>query len=223
MKKSIFAAALILTALPAQAQIPAPAAAPVPVVAPATAVPDMSAPAAAVAPAAPTSDWTQYKSPYAGEQNSLANPNRTNAEISAWTQKAVASALSFSPEDINQKIAEAKKLFVASGWTEYAAYVKQAQLVERVRNQKLNLATIMNGDVNVIGADVVGGTYHWLVRAPVMVTFFTVDAVTKEQKPAGTGKFTLTLQIGRVDKNLGDNGIAIEGWKIEAIAPTPGQ
>lgn len=220
MKKHLFVLILALSASAAAAQVPAPAStpdSPPPAIAPQEPA-TITAPQAA-APAPVNNDWMTYHNPYSGEQNDLANPNRTNAEISAWTQTAVASALSFGPEDVNEKVTAAKKMFVASGWTDYASYVKQAQLMERVRQQNLTLSTILNGDAVILNSEAVEKRYRWLVRVPVMMTFISKDVVTKEQKPVGTGKFTLTLQIGRVDKNLGDDGIAIESWKLEAVQP----
>lgn len=209
MKKILILAAFVFCATPVMAQgLPAPA----------TPMP----PAADSAPAAPVpnNDWMTYKNPYVGEQNDLSNPNRTDAEISAWTQKAIASALSFGPADVNAKITDAKKMFVERGWAEYAAYVKQAQLLERVRQQNMTLSTILNGEAVVIAKEAVAGSYHWLVRAPVLMTFMRPNATAVGgQEPAGTGKFTLTLQIGRADKKLGDDGIVIESWKIEAVQP----
>ena len=169
---------------------------------------DTAAPAAA-----PSDDWTKYHNPYAGEQNNLANPNKTADEIAAWAQKAVADALSFTPEDMDQKVAAAKKMFVEQGWAEYAAYVREAQLIERVRNQQMSMNTILNGDAVILGGDAVAGAYRWLVRAPVMITFLRKDA-TGEDKPAGTGSFLLTLQVARVDNGQGVDGIAIESWKV---------
>lgn len=231
MKKYLLLAALVLNASAAGAQSPAPIPAPAAVPAqtqpaPVQDVPIQNAPAAMpgsadplAAPAAataPNNDWMTYRNPYAGEQNNLTNPNRTPAEIQAWTQKAVASALSFGPDDFTPKLTDAKKLFVTKGWAEYAEYVKQAQLMERVRNQGMTLSTILNGDAAIVASEAVAGAYRWLLRAPVMMTFLKKDAATGQLKPVGTGRFTLTLQLGRVAKDQGDEGIAIESWKIES-------
>lgn len=224
MKKYLLLAAFVLNTSAAGAQMPAPVAAPaaVPIQAQPAPVQD-TAPAVVPAPASPTTaapavnnDWMTYRNPYAGEQNDLTNPNRTPAEIQAWTQKAVASALSFGPDDFTPKLNDANKMFMPRGWTEYAEYVKQAQLMERVRSQGMTLSTILNGDAAIIASEPVAGAYRWLLRAPVMMTFLKKDAATAQLKPVGTGRFTLTLQIGRVAKDKGDEGIAIEGWKIES-------
>lgn len=227
MKKTLILAAFVFISTAVQAQgLPSPAAvtsAPAPaatVPAPLTPTATATVPTAVEAAPAVNNDWMTYKNPYEGEQNNLANPNRTDAEIAAWTQKAIASALSFGPSDVNEKITEAKKMFVDKGWAEYADYVKEAQLMERVRQQNMTLSTILNGEATIIAKDAVGGTYHWLVRAPVLMTFMKPDeTAVGKQSPAGTGKFTLTLQIGRADKKIGDDGIVIESWKIEAVQP----
>jgi hypothetical protein len=205
-------------------QAPAPSAVPtpstVPSGVPAPSAPSPSANNALLSPPVPQADdWTKYRSPYVGEQNNLANPNRTQAEITAWAQKAIATSLSFTPEDFSDRIGAAKKMFTTQGWGEYAAYLRQAQLVERVRDQKYTVSTILNGDAAIIAQDTVNGSYHWLVRTPIMITFFTKDAATGELKAGGNGHFTLTVQIGRVAKNQGDEGLAVESWKIEATEP----
>ncbi len=176
---------------------------------------DSVPPPPAAAPAAPAADWMQYQNHYAGEQNNLANPNKTTEEITGWAQKAVADALSFTPEDLDEKIKAAKNMFVERGWNEYAAYVRDAQLLDRVRTQKMSMSTILNGGAIIMGSEPIEGVYRWLVRAPVMITFLRKDAATGEQKPAGTGKFNLTLQILRVPQGQGDDGVAIESWKVD--------
>jgi hypothetical protein len=165
--------------------------------------------------ATPATDWMQYQNHYAGEQNNLANPNKTSEEITAWAQKAVADALSFTPEDLDEKIKAAKNMFIQRGWDEYAAYVRDAQLLDRVRTQKMSMNTILNGGAVIMGSEPINGVYRWLVRAPVMITFLRKEDATGMQKPAGTGKFNLTLQIMRVPQGQGESGIAIESWKVE--------
>jgi hypothetical protein len=180
--------------------------------------PEMPASAAAPAPAtaAPADDWMVYKNPYVGEQNNLANPNRTKEEVTAWVQKVVMDALTFSQEDVNEKISTAKTFFLQQGWQEYAGYIKETKLLEKIRSEDVAIKTIANGDSLVLGAEAIDGTFHWIIETPLLITFTKKDPVTQEENTVNTGLFKSTIMVSRVNLKSKEDGIAIKGWRIDS-------
>lgn len=201
----------------------------------------ISAGAAAQEAPPPKGDgWMEYKSPYVGEQNDLSNPHRTIEEVLIWAQQRATEALSFSSARENMIMADNAKLneiefqgeamddklrrikghFTTEGWREYVIYVKQSRLADMVRDKDYSVTTIVNGTATVVDSGTVAGAYHWLVKLPVMVTFIIRDEMGEPQ-PAPAADFELLMQVGRNKDSTDTDGIAIEGWKMNAKEPAP--
>lgn len=168
----------------------------------------------------PVPDWLKYKDPYGDEQANLTNPHRTNEEIVAWVQGMAAEAMSFDAMAFNEKLVQIKPKFTAQGWNEYAAWMRDSKIAELIRANSYNVSTVMSGDASILNKGAVGGSYHWLIDVPVVISFARKDATGKVESIPG-GRHRLTMQIGRVkpapqnDPNAPeDDGIAIESWKV---------
>lgn len=167
----------------------------------------------AAAPTEPVPEWLEYKNPYAGEQNNLANPHRTSEEITVWAQNAAAEVTAFMPEEFTPKLTEIKKMFTPQGWVEYATWMRDSQVADMVRTQNYSVSTIINGNVRIVNTGSVAGAYHWLIEMPVIVTFLHPDA-SGEQQPLNGGRFRLVIQLGRIAAEPDEDGLIIEGWKV---------
>jgi hypothetical protein len=212
---SLIAAALFCAA-PALAQTPPP---PAPMqVQPAPAqiqpAPAQAAPEAETAPA-PT-DWMTYKNPYVGEENDIGNPHRTPDEIATWAQQAATDVLSFTPADYKDKLNGFKKYFVPQGWQLYTAYLKDSNLLSMVTDQGYSVGTIVDSHPEIVNSGAVDGVYHWIVKAPVTISFFITDASGKI-KPGAAGKYNLFIDMARVAAG-GQDGVAISNWRVDNIA-----
>ena len=159
--------------------------------------------------------WMEYKNPYVSQHADISNPHRTTEEILVWSQKIVSSALNFEPDDFNARVTDLKKIFVGEGWNEYAGYLRESRLADMVRVDRLHVATIVNGDPMVVNKGPAGGNYHWVVSAPLLVTFMRQDLNTGEKSPVSGGNYRLTMQIGRTTPDAGDEGTVVESWRIE--------
>lgn len=185
---------------------------------------ELHMPADAVVPESAKPDWMKYQDSYTGEQNNLANPNRTNEEILAWVQEVATEALTFEPSNVDTKLRNQKAAFVPQGWQQYSQYLADTKLADLVRTQNYAVTTIVDGDPSVVNAAAAGGNYHWLVEAPLLMTFTKFDPVTGNSKPAGGGKFKLTMQLGRMSERpdaagtaAGKEGLGVESWKIQKV------
>lgn len=173
---------------------------------------------AATTPAVPQTDssWMEYYDPYSAAQNDISTPHRSSDEIVTWAVSSLTNAMTFTPQNFSAHLADIKQYFTQQGWYEYAAYMKESRMVEMIRDQNYSVTTIINGDAAVINSATSGGSYHWLVSAPIIVSFSYPDA-EGNPAPVPGGSFRATLQIGRMSEGGGEDGIAIESWKVNTI------
>ena len=154
--------------------------------------------------------WLDYKTPYAGEENNIANPHRTREEITSWAQQVAADSLSFSKVNYKNKLKSFKKYFVKKGWQLYAAYLKETKLINMVVDDGYTVGTIVNELPEITNKGTFGSVYHWVVKMPITISFFNSNT-QKNPEPYASGKYFLSLDIGRV----ANGNIAVMGWNVE--------
>jgi hypothetical protein len=170
-------------------------------------------------PAPANTDWMTYKNPYAGEENNLANPHRTAEEISAWAQQAATDALSFTPANYKDKLNGFKKYFMQQGWQLYADFLKNSNLLNTVTNDGYSVGALADSRPETVNSGPINGIYHWIVKVPVTISFYTLGADGKA-KPGMASKYTLFMDMARTTEGGGDDGIAINNWRMDEI-PKP--
>lgn len=211
MKKTVILGmvAAILAALPAQAananQQVAQADAPQP-------NPLDPQPAAPVTPTGDQPGWMQYKSPYAAEENDIANANRTSDEIMAWGDRVVADTLSFTPDNYKEQLKASQKFFVQTGWQDCVAYLKEAKLLESVQGGYA-VATIADGPPILVNSGAQDGAWHWELSVPIITSLSAKDP-QGEQQTLSNKKGRLRLLLKRVAEG-GDDGLAVVSWRAE--------
>jgi len=156
--------------------------------------------------------WLEYKNPYVGDGNSIANPHRTREEIASWAQQAAADSLSFSSANYKIKFKSFQKYFVREGWQFYIAYLRETKLINMVAEDGYTVGTIVNDLPKIINKGNYEGVYHWVVKMPITISFFSADT-QKNPEPYASGKYLLFLDIWRV----ANGGIAIMDWKVNDI------
>lgn len=177
--------------------------------------PEQSAPP--VTPPPPKPAWMEYKNPYVGEQNDLSNPNRSTEEIMSWTRDMTTNALTFTPEELNEKIAGLQKNFSKPGWVDYQVYMKDSRFIEMIGQKRYNASTIVDGDMVIKASGPMAGAYRWVVEVPLLVTFHEVNRAGVSM-PVTSGNFRLKIQIGRVGKEEGKDGMKIDSWQMITTA-----
>jgi len=159
--------------------------------------------------------WLQYKPVYKGEENDIANPHRTADEMATWAQQAAADLLSFSKDDEEAKMAAFRqKYFVDQGWQLYTAYLKDAKILDMVDGQGYSVTTIVSEVPEIVNKGSAGGSYHWILRMPITISFYKKDPATGESKPGNSAKFFLFIHALRVADGGGTDGLAIMDWRV---------
>lgn len=168
--------------------------------------------------------WMEYKNPYVGEQNDLSNPNLSSDEVMAWVREMATDVLSFTPEETRSpkdgkgtsKFEEIKPYFSNNAWNDYGRYLKESRFLDMVSRSQYNASTIIDGDMVVVSSGAMAGAYRWVIQAPLLVTFHSVNQ-RGEVQPVTSGHFQLVMQIGRTRPEKGKNGMMIDSWKMQQI------
>lgn len=166
-------------------------------------------------PAAPKPAWMEYKSPYAASgESDITNPHRTMEEIVTWGQQAAAEVLSFTPQNHAERLESfKKKYFAAQGWQQYADSLKKQKLLEAVTEDGYSMGTIVTTPPEIISQDASGGTYHWVVKAPLSVSFFSMG-LNGSVRPGPSYPFVLFMNITRTGEGK-ESGLAINNWRLD--------
>jgi hypothetical protein len=176
-----------------------------------------AAPPPAPAAAQPLPSWLEYKPAYVGEENDISNPHRTTEEITTWAQQAAADVLTFDKDNYTAKMVSFKKYFAPMGWDQYTEYLKDTKVVDMVGGNGYSIGAIVDEVPQIVNQGTTNGAYHWILRMPLTISFFTKDAASGQAKTGPSGKFYLFVDILRVAKNSGiggEDGIAIISWRV---------
>lgn len=172
---------------------------------------------ARAAPAPASSYKLPAWQPYGDQngENNIANSNRTLDEMITWSQQTVADVLSFGPDDHAKKMDGFRKYFASQGWDLYMNYLKGSNIQDMVDNQHYFVSTIVPS-TEIYSSGTKDGAYHWIVKMPITIGFYTKASPTAEPKPGPNGKFLLYIDVMRVPSG-GDNGLAIVNWQVTAL------
>ncbi|MDD9901273.1 MAG: DotI/IcmL family type IV secretion protein [Alphaproteobacteria bacterium] len=154
-------------------------------------------------PYAADNSWMTYNDPYADSNNDLRTPHRTNAEVSLWATQAIVTALSFKHGDYKERLASHKKYFQASGWHGYAQYLKNIKLVDVIKSERYNVATISSSQALLLGGGVKDGVYQWKITLPVITSIAIPGPNDGEQKTVSDTAGRITVVVARA-KNSTD-------------------
>lgn len=168
--------------------------------------------------------WMEYKNPYVGEQNDISNANQSSDEVLAWVREMATDVLSFTPEETKppkdgkgkSKFEKIKPYFNERAWNDYGQYLKESRFLDMVSRSQYNASTIIDGDMVMLSSGALAGAYRWVIQAPLLVTFHSVNQ-RGEVQPVTSGHFQLVMQVGRTKSDQGKDGLMIDSWKMQQI------
>jgi hypothetical protein len=172
----------------------------------------------------PDQSWLDYRG-YQPSEADLTRQHITNAEVLQWAQEATADVLSFTPESYFSQTLEAQRHFTPKGFEAYMNYLKSSGLENKISKDRFSASGVMNGNPIVTKSGAFGDAYRWLVKLPLLISFFEPSQQTENTAElAGNAKINLYIQITRVKANkkaafnedLKDHFIRIENWTVKA-------
>lgn len=178
-------------------------------------------PATATAPVAPLPDWLTYQDPYKAAAADPRQAHMANADISLWAQERVTDALTLPHQGLEEKVAALRTTFTDKGWSEYGQVLSAGDRITAVR-QGQDLATVANGEAQVIANGENNGHYRWRLSIPVMQAYGRGTGGTTQQT-AGQ-MHTLIVDIMRVsstDSAAAGSDLRIDGMRLAEAATAP--
>lgn len=156
----------------------------------------------------------------ASDVNNLAIPHRNEAQITEWTTEIVSQALTINPASYHQDFAKLSPMFAPYALKEYQDYLTKTNMMAVLTSNSYRLQAISDEAGAVTKDGAIGGTYHWLVQIPIMVSYYNVDMQSVEKSTTAQNQNLLVqVQVGRVaPKTNTDIGLIIERWNVSSYS-----
>lgn len=151
--------------------------------------------------------------------NRLENPNRTPQQIVDWGTDVIDRALTIDPLTIDGEQKKLSANFIPFAMEEYKKYLETTGIVGTLKSNNMVMRAISSEGGLVTRQGAIAGSYHWLVKIPVMVSFFPKDmkTITKNTQIQNQ-QMVVEVQIGRVSPETAQSdGLAIERWRVNAV------
>ncbi len=150
--------------------------------------------------------------------NRLENPNRTPQQIVDWGTDVVNQALTIDPATADENQKKLSVYFIPYALEEYKNYLATTGIVGTLNANKMVMQSISSEGGLVTRQGAIAGTYHWLVRIPVMVSFFPKDLKNiNKNTNIQNQRMVVEIQVGRISKETADStGLAIERWRVNS-------
>ena len=129
-------------------------------------------------------------------------PNLSPETIVRWASKAAILAYTFSFENYNNQIQEARPYFTEDGWQDYLSSVENL-ITTIVQNQLIINGVVSGTPVISNQGPVPGRGYVWRLQIPFLVTYQSANTSIKRN-------FYVVISIVRVPTNINKQGIGID-------------
>lgn len=135
-------------------------------------------------------------------QTDMRKPGMSLAQISVWSNEAVAQLFSFDYVNFRKQLQMAQSYFTPKAWESVQSQLQKMGTLEKVQKDKLVVAAVAVATPVVLQQGVFLERYSWKVQLPMLVMYYGKKKVEKSV-------IVTTLFITRSDKNIGKRGIAI--------------
>ena len=134
----------------------------------------------------------------------LSKPVVTNKYLTQWASSVVRSVFNLNFAHVTKQLNAAKVNFTPEGWVAFQSAV-QTTLLQAVKSQKLQVSAIVTGTPIILSTQILKGYYTWLVRMPVLLTYTSASAHTKQ-------KIDVTVVIKRIPTLDSSKGIQVSNF-----------
>lgn len=153
---------------------------------------------------------------------SLDKPNMDEASLLAWAEASASDILTFDYLDYEQHLKFAPRYFTKAGWKTFETFAQSwhfeddLSLRQKAFSTKPLSPTPTQSGPTVIESGLRSGKYHWQVRMPLIMVQSHTRSGRRSRTPA---KFSILLDIERVDASSQPDGIAISRWTEPPLSP----
>jgi hypothetical protein len=149
-------------------------------------------------------------------EGGLELPHRSTEQIGDWITNIVTQALTLNPETYTEDSQKYTGWFLPYALQEYTTYISSNQIIETLGSNNMRLTAFAESKPVLVQEGVLEGSYRWLFRVPVMLTYYDrVTTTLQGKKPTSqTQRVHVNVQVGRVPNNQLAEGMAIERWSV---------
>jgi len=137
--------------------------------------------------------------------SSLSDPVLNEKIISGWSSVAVKKTYELDFSQDNSQIEAMKTYFTSAGWAAYQAALKKSGIIDAVKQDKLEVSSIVVDDPVVLKTGVSYGVRYWTVQMPVLIAFSSASDYK------GTNS-VITIKIVRSNDLAAPSGLQIESF-----------
>ena len=138
------------------------------------------------------------------------------AAISQWLKNAVAEILTIKLADNQTHANEVARFLSVNGLKEFETFLDATNIIRLIQSKNFDLNGFVTDVPELKMAGVAGGRYRWLYDVPVNLTFLPSGTKSYENLETDDYRsefFVLRVQLGRVEKGKGVDGLVIETWE----------
>ncbi|WP_419901131.1 DotI/IcmL family type IV secretion protein [Kiloniella sp.] len=141
----------------------------------------------------------------------LTSPNRSDAQLRAWTIEAVMECSTFGFHDFALRLEQCREYFTNDGYQGYRNALNNPanQIEERIIDKRQVMSAVASGTPQIINKSKPDAPVHWWrVEIPVTLTF-------EKGNKTKTIRQKIELIITRVDTSERLSGIGISQWRAK--------
>jgi hypothetical protein len=153
-----------------------------------------------------------------GNTLDLTTAHRSEEQLAEWVVGIVTSALTITPQSWAQDSQKFASGFSPYGLQEYKAHLDKTVMLKTLETNRLRLQAITDGAPVLLKEAAIDGTYHWLFKVPLILTYYDqgTRSIEKGQNVRSqTQRVTVQVQIGRIAAKPDEIGVAVERWIVQ--------
>lgn len=146
----------------------------------------------------------------------LDSPHRQPYEIAEWGTDVASQMFTITIKKWEQDKEKLKKFFTPYAWKEYSDYLASSKTLDVLVERDYYQQAISDEVAMVVKEGAIGGSYHWLIEIPIMVSYY--KNVDGKKNAVQSQNFFVQLQLGRIEpKNASDIGLLVERIKVSSV------
>lgn len=151
------------------------------------------------------------------DTTALDTPHRNDQQIGEWVTDVVTRSLTIDPRTYGVSQTEFGPLMTPFATKEYQSFLEKNGILEMLKSNNMKLVAVAESRPELIQAGALDGSYRWLYKIPLMLTYYEQSTTSlKGIKKAAPQirRITLSVQVGRVPKNLLADEMMVERWIV---------
>jgi len=160
--------------------------------------------------------WLSFQG---SEKIDLSTSHRSKKEIIEYAKYVVVDAMTFSARNYNGDFKNKRGYFTKDGLQTYKNFLEASNFLETLTRKKQRITSIVTGFPDVIRSGIVKNRFNWLVRVPLIVSFFDDDVMTPEQNQnaaaVSNARIDVIIKFVRVPSDVHHRELLVESWRAK--------